>query len=167
MSRTFQGVIVTITVATVLIGSGFGQVKTNEPIKTVRISGRIVDSDGSPVGQLFFELVATHQRRCGFCSANDGYGRAYVSFSVTTDRNGRFSATVPADTYDLVGYGFGYYIGPYIKSVKRIDVEPAGQLELEDVVNPGFLPMPHYLPLLSAPSNDPIKEPLASILRQR
>ena len=166
MSRTFQVVIVTIA-ATVLSGSGFGQVKTNEPIKTVRISGRIVDPDSSPVGQFFFELVATHQRWCGFCSANDGYGREYVSFSVTTDRNGRFSATVPADTYDLVGYGFGYYAGPYIKSVKRIDVGAGGQSELGDVVNPGVLPMPPDLPLLSAPSSDPVKEPLASILRQR
>jgi len=43
-------VIVATLIAVLLSGTAFGQVKSDEPVKSVRISGRVFDASGAPVG---------------------------------------------------------------------------------------------------------------------
>ncbi len=42
-------VVVATLIAVLLPGTAFGQVKSDEPVKSVRISGRVMDASGAPV----------------------------------------------------------------------------------------------------------------------
>ena len=49
MKPSAQAVVVTLF-AVLLSGTAFGQVKSDEPVKSVRISGRVSDATGAPIG---------------------------------------------------------------------------------------------------------------------
>jgi hypothetical protein len=48
MKPSAQAVVATL-IAVLLSGTAFGQTKSDEPVKTVRISGRVTDAVGAPV----------------------------------------------------------------------------------------------------------------------
>jgi len=122
------------------------------PYVPFEISGRVVDADGSPVRKFVIGLLSVHRNwlRKGFTP----------SFGIETDQNGRFSATVPADRYNLVLGGKDWAT----KLVRGIDGEVGGYVNLGDVVVPSLLPTPPDVLNVTPPAIANISGALASIL---
>jgi len=60
--KPFAQVVLGMLVAVLLSGMAFGQVKSEEPVKTVRISGRVTDAVGAPVADaaVVLKLAGSH-----------------------------------------------------------------------------------------------------------
>jgi hypothetical protein len=56
--------VVATLIAALLLGAVIGQVKSDEPIKTVRISGRVFDASGAPIGDagVVLKLAGSHDK---------------------------------------------------------------------------------------------------------
>lgn len=87
MKPSAQAVVATL-IAVLLSGTAFGQVKSDEPVKTVRISGRVSDATGAPV-----QDVAVVVKLAG---SND------TSDSTKTSETGEYTfLVVPHRSYEL------------------------------------------------------------------
>lgn len=122
--------------AVVLCDVAFGQVKSDEPVKTIRISGRMVDSTGVPIPDQtvkFRNLTISRSR------TEDSPAK--------TDQKGMF--TFAAATHILYEvYLAGSEAPPVLKGVGTIEVVDGQAVEMGDVVlqfSPEQEPMVHVL----------------------
>jgi len=118
--KFFAQAVVGTLIAVLLAGLVFGQVKSEEPVKSVRISGRVEDPTTAP----FVKMTVVLKE----------HGRPDPAASAVTDQNGFFAFDVPANNYDLYFQAPGFR--PIVKTVRadardnavetvRLEVAPA------------------------------------------
>lgn len=103
MKSSFQVVVATL-IAALLPGRVFGQVKNNEPVETVRISGRVEDQTAAP----FMKMVVLLKI----------HGLSDIAASSVTDPEGVFAFRVPGNTYDLYFQAPGFT--PVVSTVRAV-----------------------------------------------
>jgi hypothetical protein len=123
METASRIVLGTLIAAVLLPGVLIGQVKSDEPVRSVRISGRVEDSTTAPFVKMAVVLKP--------------YGRPDVIATTETDQNGVFTFDVPANTYDLHFQAPGFM--SVVKMVRAFGPDSAvGTVRLQ--VAPTFSP---------------------------
>ena len=123
MNAAFQVVVCTI-IAVLLPCTAFGQAKSDEPVKSVRISGRVEDPSTAPFVKMTVVLKI--------------HGLQDTTARAETNPDGFFAFDVPADTYDLQFRAPGF--SSVVKTVRAYALDNAvGTVRLQ--VAPTYSPI--------------------------
>jgi carboxypeptidase family protein len=152
-------VVVSTVIAVLISGTAFGQVKSDEPVKDVRISGRVSDATGAPVRDVFVVLRLV--------------GSDDTSATTKTNETGDYTfRVVPHRSYELRFACAGFKRETKVVTAnKDTDV---GTLALSVSVHGGLLVVPvgPRVEVPSAPntgttnSHEPIKTTLCDLVKQ-